>query len=141
MTQRWTLVALPWLRAHEEYVEARVVELVERFRRSGSVDYAVVADRETGTLIDGHHRLEALRRLGAKQVPAVLVDYHDAAIGIRTWREGEKVPTKDEVIARAKRGELYPPKTTRHDFVRILDPVDLPLAQLGVPGGARPKEA
>lgn len=121
---------LPWLRAHEEYVEARVVELVERFRRTGHVDYAVVADRASGTVIDGHHRLEALRRLGASLVPAVLVDYHDAAIGIRTWREHEPVPSKDEVIRRALLGQLFPPKTTRHDFVRILEPADVPLAEL-----------
>ncbi|MEA3200891.1 MAG: L-serine kinase [Thermoplasmata archaeon] len=127
---RHALVLLGWLKAHEEYVEARVVELVERFRRTGLVDYAVVADRETGTVIDGHHRLEALRRLGAHLVPAVLVDYRDASIGIRAWREDEPVPTKDEVMARAAKGHLYPPKTTRHDFIRTLDPADVPLARL-----------
>lgn len=125
-----TTVPLPWLKAHEQYVEARVVELLERFRRTGCVDYAVVVDRATGTVIDGHHRLEALRRLGAARVPVHLVDYQDPAIGVRCWREGEPAPTKEEVIRRAAEGRLYPPKTTRHDFVRVLDPVDAPLASL-----------
>ena len=121
---------LSWLKAHEQYVEARVVELLERFRRTGCVDYAVVVDRATGTVIDGHHRLETLRRLGAAYVPVHYVDYADPAITIRAWREDEKPPTKEEVVQRAAEGRLYPPKTTRHDFVRALDPVDVPIARL-----------
>ncbi len=136
---RPTLVALSWLKAHEEHVESRVAELVERFRRTGCVDYAVVADAQTGTVIDGHHRLEALRRLGARLVPAVLVDYRDASITVRSWREDERAPTKDEVLAHALAGKLYPPKTTRHDFVRLLEPADVPLATLR--GGAQAAEA
>lgn len=119
-----------WLKAHEQYVEARVVELLERFQRTGCVDYAVVVDRLSGTIIDGHHRFEALRRLGAALVPVHLVDYMDPAITVRCWREGEPAPSKQEVVARAAKGLLYPPKTTRHDFVRVLHPVDAPLAQL-----------
>lgn len=124
------LVPIGWLRAHEHYVEARVMELVERFRRTGVIDYAIVADAETGTVIDGHHRLEALRRLDAERAPVVLVDYMDPAIGIRAWREQEAPPTKGEVVRRALEGRLYPPKTTRHDFVRVLHPADVPLARL-----------
>ncbi|HEX2022184.1 MAG TPA: ParB N-terminal domain-containing protein [Candidatus Thermoplasmatota archaeon] len=133
MSARFDLVPLAWLKAHEEHVEDRVRELTERFRRSGCVDYAVVADRATGTVIDGHHRLESLRRLGAALAPAVLVDYMDPSITVRSWRADEKAPEKSEVVARAAAGRLYPPKTTRHDFVRVLDPVDVPLAQLGAP--------
>ena len=128
---------LSWLKAHEQYVEARVVELLERFTRTGCVDYAVVVDRQTGTIIDGHHRYEALRRLGAAQVPVHLVDYLDPAITVRSWREDERAPTKQEVVERAAKGLLYPPKTTRHDFVRVLDPVDAPLAALMAPAPTR----
>lgn len=124
-------VPIEWLRAHEEYVEARVQELMDRFRKSGKVDYAIVADRKSGTVIDGHHRLETLRRLGAKEAPVVLVDYMDPVITVRNWRPQEPAPTKEEVVQRAAEGKLYPPKTTRHDFVRILDPIDVPLEMLG----------
>lgn len=129
--RRVSLVPLEWLKAHEAYVEDRVEELTRRFQQTGLVDYAVVADERTGTVIDGHHRLETLRRLGARLVPAVLVDYMDGGITVRAWREQERAPTKGEIVARAAKGELYPPKTTRHDFVRVLDPVDLPLSELG----------
>jgi len=128
--QRVSLVPTPWLRPHEHFVEERVLQVLDNFRRTGVVDYAVVADVNTGTVIDGHHRLEALRRLGALLVPAYLVDYRDGTITVRGWREGEDVPTKDDVLRHAAEGKLYPPKTTRHDFVRVMDPVDVPLAAL-----------
>lgn len=123
---------LSWLRPHEEYVEDRVVEVLRNFESRGRVDYAIVADIASGTIVDGHHRFEALRRLGASRVPVVLIDYADPAIKVHTWRENERAPTKEEVVQRAREGRLYPPKSTRHDFVRVLKPVDLPLSELGV---------
>lgn len=127
---RHVLVPLAWLKAHEQHVEQRVAELVHHFQLRDAIDYAIVADERTGTVIDGHHRLMALRRLGARWAPVYLVDYQDPAITVHTWREGEKAPSKEEVVARAAAGRLYPPKSTRHDFVRMLDPVDVPLADL-----------
>jgi ParB-like chromosome segregation protein Spo0J len=130
MTSRYVLVPIEWLKAHEQHVEQRVAELVHHFQHRGAIDYAIVADERTGTVIDGHHRLAALRRLGAKKAPVYLIDYADPQISVHTWREGEKAPSKEEVVDRAARGDLFPPKSTRHDFVRMLDPVDVPLAAL-----------
>ena len=131
MSAQHRLVPIGWLKAHEQHVEQRVGELVHHFTVRECIDYAIVADERTGTVIDGHHRLEALRRLGAAMAPAFLVDYSDPGITVHTWREGEKAPSKEEVVARAAAGNLFPPKSTRHDFVRVLDPVDVPLARLG----------
>ncbi|HUR69250.1 MAG TPA: ParB N-terminal domain-containing protein [Candidatus Thermoplasmatota archaeon] len=132
-SKRHVLVPLPWLKAHEKHVEQRVAELVHHFELRNAIDYAIVADERTGTVIDGHHRLMALRQLGAAWAPVYLIDYASPAITVHTWREGEKAPSKEEVVERAARGELYPPKSTRHDFVRMLDPVDVPLEVLRDP--------
>jgi len=128
--RRMSLVPIAWLKAHEEFVDARVREVLENFRRQGAVDFAIVADAKTGTVIDGHHRLEALKRLHAALVPAHLVDYMDPSVAVRNWRENETPVTKEEIIAHAAEGKLFPPKTTRHDLVRVLDPVNVPLAEL-----------
>ena len=130
MTTRHKLAELSWLKAHEQFVEQRVAELVHTFQLRGAIDYAIVADERTGTVVDGHHRLEALRRLGAKLAPVFLIDYMHPSITVHTWRDGEKAPAKEEVLDRAARGDLFPPKSTRHDFVRVLDPVDVPLDAL-----------
>lgn len=129
----YRLMPIEWLKPHEQYVEERVREILDRFAKTGCVDYAVVVDAKTGTVIDGHHRLEALRRAGAKLVPAHLVDYASPALSVSNWREHEPPVTKDEVVARAGEGRLLPPKTTKHDFVRVIDPVDVPLAKLVAP--------
>lgn len=132
-----SLVPIEWLKAHEQYVEERVVELLDRFAKTGCVDYAVVVDRETGTVIDGHHRLEALRRLGAQLVPVHLVDYRDAGLTVTNWREDDPPVTKEDVLRHAREGRLFPPKTTKHDFVRVIDPADVPLALLTAAGAPR----
>lgn len=143
MSAKHSLVPIEWLRAHEQHVEERVQELLERFTTSGCVDYAIVADLHSGTVIDGHHRFEALRRLGARVVPAHLVDYRDPKLTVANWRPDEPPVTKEEIVERARTGRLYPPKTTKHDFVRVLDPVDVPLKALrepeavGHPGATR----
>lgn len=136
---RVELVDLAWLKPHEEVVPGRVDELVAQFRKYGRVDYAIVVDENSGTIIDGHHRHGALSRLGAKVAPAVLVDYESESIRVTTWREGEEAPTKAEIVAQARAGKLYPPKSTRHDFVRILDPIDVTLEELGVPAATAGK--
>ena len=133
MKGRHVLVPLRWLKAHEQHVETRVAQLEHHFRVRGAIDYSIVADERTGTVIDGHHRLEALRRLGTTWAPALLVDYADPRISVHTWRDGEKAPEKEEVVARAAAGDLFAPKSTRHDFVRQLDPVDVPLDVLHAP--------
>lgn len=111
-------------------MEARVVEVLEQFLKSGCVDYAVVADAATGTVVDGHHRLEALRRMDAELVPVHLIDYKDPKIKVRNWREDEPPVTKEDVLRHAREGRLFPPKTTRHDYIRVLDPVNVPLEML-----------
>jgi hypothetical protein len=48
---------------------------MENIRRSGVIRRPLVVDASTMTLLDGAHRLEALRRLGASLAPVIAVDY------------------------------------------------------------------
>lgn len=118
------------LRAHEEVVAPRVEELARLLEREGRVRLAIVADAETLVVLDGHHRLAALKKLGCRRVPVLLVDYHRPDIRVGTWREGDRAPTKEEVVRQARSGKLYPPKTTRHFFPWKLREEPVPLAQL-----------
>jgi hypothetical protein len=118
------------LLAHEEVVAPKVEELVALLRRDGVVRLAIVADERSLVVLDGHHRLTALRRLGARRIPVLLVDYLDPDIRVGTWRAGEHPPSKDEVVAQARAGKLYPPKTTRHFFPWKLQEQPVRLADL-----------
>lgn len=125
-----TLVPAERLRIHEEVVAPKVEELAAALRREGSVRLAIVADATTYVVLDGHHRLAALRKLGCKRIPVLLVDYHQPGIRVGTWRAGEKPPSKDEVLRQAEAGKPFPPKTTRHFFPWRLQEQPVPLAEL-----------
>lgn len=118
------------LLAHEQTVEPRVRELVKLLAREQQVRLAIVADAATLVVLDGHHRLEALRRLGCKRIPVLLVDYHRDDIRVGSWRDGEVPPTKREVVLQAQAGKLYAPKSTRHFFPWKLQEHPVPLADL-----------
>jgi L-serine kinase (ADP) len=124
------LVPVDRLLAHEQILQPRVDELVKVLRREGVIRLAIVADQRTLVVLDGHHRLAALKALGAKRIPVLLVDYQAPDIRVGTWREGERAPTKDEVIKQAEQRRLYPPKSTRHFFPWKLVEEPVPLAKL-----------
>lgn len=75
----------------------------------------IVADRQSGTVLDGHHRLHAVKELGLSRIPVVFLDYGDSAIEVQSWRAGKAV-AKADVVLRAQSGALFPPKTTKHMF-------------------------
>ncbi|HVL49226.1 MAG TPA: ParB N-terminal domain-containing protein [Candidatus Thermoplasmatota archaeon] len=130
MKSKFALVEIAKLRIHEEIEEDRVRALAEAIARDGLVERAIIADRATLVVIDGHHRHAALTRLGCLRAPVVLVDYMDPAIVVENWRAGEPAPTKEEVLERAARGKPFPPKTTRHPGLYDLTEVRVPLADL-----------
>lgn len=67
-----------------------------------------------------------MQMLGAKLIPALLVEYTSPDVSVFSRRIGYKV-SKQLVIDTALRGQLMPPKTTRHVLEIELKPVDLPL--------------
>ena len=73
----------------------------------------IAVDKKTYVILDGHHRLQALKRLGYTKIPVILIDYHSPNIKVLAQREGEMV-TKDLVIQAALAGKRMPPKTSRH---------------------------
>jgi L-serine kinase (ADP) len=128
------LVPISELKEHEEVDPRKVDELVEDIRRSQSVGDPVWVALGSGVILNGHHRVAALRRLGAKRVPAWMVDYHSPEVRLDRWSAGPPI-AKAEVEGRALRGELFPPKTTRHRVDPPLPSRRTPLADLLGPGG------
>lgn len=125
----FALVPIENLRAHERFDEESVAELVEELRRTGTFADPIWVARASLVILNGHHRVEALRRLGAERVPAWLVDYETDLVTLEPWRPGIPI-TKAEVIHRATHGDLFPPKTTRHHLRVELPPRPTPLSEL-----------
>ncbi|MCE4610709.1 MAG: ParB N-terminal domain-containing protein [Desulfurococcales archaeon] len=124
------LILLDNLKPHEMVIEERVKMLQESLVREGVQIRPILVDYKTMVILDGHHRVEALRRLGARKVAAVLVDYDsDECIKVGTWREGWVV-SKNEVRERGLKGKLYPPRTSRHMPRFKVPEVNVPLNDL-----------
>jgi hypothetical protein len=106
-------VELSLLREHEQIDPARLQQIREEIRREGKLRHPILVDRTFYVILDGHHRFRAYKELGFEKIPCVLVDYQSEIVSVRP-RRPEFVVSKEEVIRRALRGELYPPKTTQH---------------------------
>jgi L-serine kinase (ADP) len=131
MTQppEFELVPIERLRAHEQIDESDLPELIASIARSGVFAHPIWVARGSFVILNGHHRVEALRRMGAARVPAWLLDYDSDLVSLEPWRPGPAI-SKTEVVRRALHGELFPPKSTRHAIRAELPAHPTPLAEI-----------
>lgn len=129
--EAWTVILIPLndLKPHEEIEESRVTELIARIKKEGVVREAVLVDYKTLIVLDGHHRVEALKRLGCKLAPVLLVDYDSDCVSISSWRDNITV-TKEDVKKAGLTGRLMPPKTSRHRLCFQPPSISVSLKQL-----------
>ncbi|MGJ3262266.1 MAG: ParB N-terminal domain-containing protein [Salinarimonas sp.] len=128
MTTSIPILPVDTLRPTEETEPDHVLAVAEAILRAGVWTDPILVECEARAVLDGHHRLAAAYRLGLGAIPAHLVGYGAVTL---TSRRPDQVVTPAEVLARARSGRLYPPKTTRHDaLVALTAPTAVPLAQL-----------
>lgn len=116
MTRRITLVEINKLLSHEEISISRVKKIQKDILERGFLVNPVVVDGKTLTVLDGHHRVQALRSIGVKFVPAYSVNYGDD-VAVRVYLRRKKILmkiVKDYVRHVALSKKLFPTKTTRH---------------------------
>ena len=101
------------LKEHEEIRPEYLEALKNEILSDGILKMPIAVDKKTYIILDGHHRLHALRRIGCKKIPVILFDYLSPQIKVLPQREGEQV-TKAMVIQTALSGRRMPPKTSKH---------------------------
>src|SRR5438445_13399659 len=96
---------------HERIRPALLEQLMDHIRKDGYLRRPVlVADGEL-VILDGHHRVEAVRALGARRIPAYLIDYFSDIVHLATWPDADvSVVTKEDVIRRGRTYDLFTPK-------------------------------
>jgi hypothetical protein len=127
---RFELIPLSELKIHEEIDASDLERLVERIRADGQVNEPLLVAEQDHVILNGHHRYAALRALGARWAPAWVVDYESAEIQLDRWTPGPPI-AKVEVVQRARTGQPFPPKTTRHRLSVELPAHPTPLEDLG----------
>ncbi|MEM0268161.1 MAG: ParB N-terminal domain-containing protein [Candidatus Korarchaeum sp.] len=94
---RAVLLRISVLRVHEMTERERIKEIKGDILREGKLRRPILADGRTMIVIDGHHRLQALRELGCEFIPVVLVDYGSDDICVEAWRDDCSI-SKEDVI-------------------------------------------
>jgi L-serine kinase (ADP) len=125
----FALVPLRRLRGHEEHEPEKVDELIAEIQRTGVFHDPIWVARGTWVILNGHHRVEALRKLGMKRIPAWIFDYEGDHVDLDRWSPGPPIE-KSEVVHRAHQRRPFPPKTTRHRLRVELPPKTVPLDEL-----------
>ncbi len=121
LTLKNCLVHHKLLREHEEVIRDKVDLLCEIIESDGYLKYPILVDARTFTVLDGHHRLHALKALGYDYIPVFFVDYAESYIRVGSWRK-DYIVTKIDVLKRALTGAKYPPRTSRHMLLKISVP-------------------
>ncbi len=132
------LVDLATLKEHEEIRPDYLEQLKDEILSDGILKMPIAVDKTTYIILDGHHRLHALKKIGCKRIPVILFDYQSPEIEVVPHRDGETV-TKEMVIQTALAGRRMPPKTSKHmimvegelKHISILETViNIPLEEL-----------
>lgn len=83
------LIDVDKLIPHEEIVEGRLKDLMDQMIREGVVDMPIVVAPIPGSdlylIVDGHHRWAAIKELGYRFVPCVIIDYFSSDVKLKTW--------------------------------------------------------
>lgn len=108
-----TLLPTDALLPTEEFNEQRVAEVLKMLLDSKIWMSTIAVHDDPHVVMDGHHRLEAAKRLGLRSVPCTLLSYEQVTV---ESRRPEIYVSPQEIILRGIGRNLYPEKTTKHVF-------------------------
>jgi len=80
-----TFVEIDELIPHEEIIPSLLDSVVSELRAAGMLIHPVVVSSQHHVVLDGNHRVEALRRIGARRVLAYQVDYYSDEVAVKRW--------------------------------------------------------
>ncbi len=93
------LVAVSKVHIHEEIIPEPLEELVRDIKSIGKVRNPVIVDSNTRVVLDGMHRVAAVREIGCRYLPVCLVDYQDSNVMVGCWyRVIRGKPKPDESV-------------------------------------------
>jgi len=91
------------LRPHEETVQEDLKGIVKALEQDPVLRHPVIADSTTGLVLDGTHRLAALKLLGCHTVPAALIDYQNPLVKVDRWFRTIRQQNPSDLIKRLNR--------------------------------------
>tara|TARA_B100000927_G_scaffold243835_1_gene205998 strand:- start:749 stop:1186 length:438 start_codon:yes stop_codon:yes gene_type:complete len=97
---------------HERIIDKNKNILKEKFINSHGIFFisSIIICNESGLIIDGHHRYNALKELGLSKIPVTKINYKSKKI--KTSKKNDIC--KNLIIKKALSKDLFKPKSTRH---------------------------
>lgn len=114
----------------EDFDAASVSILIAKILNDRRWTSPIIVHKNALFVMDGHHRLEAAKRLDLALVPVLFRDYD--CVDVTAWRSGESV-TPDDIFAMARSGKKFPYKTTKHILRSEAPFCSVPLTELKQP--------
>ncbi len=131
MRYRFAIMDISKLRIHEAIQDSLLETCVRMLKDDGVFKVPILVDEKDLVVLDGHHRVEAMKVLGYTKIPVYLVDYWDEAIEVTTWPEAEiENITKEMVLEMGRSDDVFPPKTSKHTVKVKLEERHVPLEEL-----------
>ncbi|ADL19368.1 hypothetical protein ASAC_0963 [Acidilobus saccharovorans 345-15] len=95
------------------FIPERVDEVLKSVTRSMVMAKPLVVAADSWILVDGAHRLEALKRLGARYAPAVIIDYNSDEVKLLGWVRSYSYSS--EALNELRRLAAISKRRNRHD--------------------------
>lgn len=73
------------VRIHEEIILEMLEELVSEIKSSSVVRNPVIVDLNSLVVLDGMHRVAALKKMGCRYLPVCLLDYQSSNVHVGCW--------------------------------------------------------
>ena len=108
------------LRPIEEHSSKRVLNIHKKMESKGIWERPISIEINNMLILDGHHRYQVAKLFEFNYIPCELFSYSDSGVEVWSLRKDCEV-SKDLVIQRALSGNIYPYKTAKHKFPRIVE--------------------
>lgn len=132
MRKKIKILQISLLKSHEAIDFEKLNTFIGKLKKDGCIRNPVIVDNKHFIIIDGHYRTAALKKLGAKKIPTVLVDYKNDNIKVYLRRKLFMQIVKDAVVDHALNNNVFPEKTTRHFIKKRIRNINMKLDKLGV---------
>lgn len=109
---------------HEEVENDNVTNIICNIKSSRKWIWPIIVEADSLVVMDGHHRRAAAVSMKLSAVPCIMLSYN--IVAVRSMRQ-EYICAPNLIIANGKARNLYPPKTTKHEFPKlpIMEPIDI----------------
>ena len=114
---------------HEETITDLSSRLSDQIRADGFQRDPIIVDRENHVVLDGMHRLRALRELGARHILCHLVDYSSPEIRLERWARSLK-GVKRESLAEILKESRIDRRVSLKEAIELVDGRSTPVAVL-----------